>query len=151
VQYLNYLAVSSYSVLIRELHEQFLAIYDVPPDHWTNPLVSPLHSKDLSALPPAYIQVCGLDPTRDEALCYKRRLADTGVRTKSNVYMGMPHSFWTLPRIKGATRDLALGIKWLRETSGWDSGVREELEEWIKDVSEAEGEEREKTLSFGWM
>jgi hypothetical protein len=62
--------------------------------------------------------------------------------------MGMPHSFWTLPRIKGATRDLALGIKWLRETSGWDSGVREELEEWIKDVSEAEGEQiwRERKL-----
>ncbi|KAH0541477.1 hypothetical protein FGG08_004087 [Glutinoglossum americanum] len=141
----------NYPVLSRELHEQFFALYDVPPEHWTSPLVSPLLSRDLSALPPAYIQICDLDPTRDEALRYELRLADSGVRTKSNVYAGMPHSFWTLPRIRGAadaTRDLVLGIKWLEDMNGWDSGVREELEEWIKDASETEGEQiwRERKL-----
>ncbi|KAH0565430.1 hypothetical protein GP486_001183 [Trichoglossum hirsutum] len=144
-------AETTYPVLTRELHELFFSLYGVPPEHWSNPLVSPLLSADLSALPPAYIQICDLDPTRDEALQYERRLADAGVRTKSNVYTGMPHSFWMLPRISGAAdaaRDLVLGIEWLRSMGGWDSGVREELAEWVKDASETEGEQiwRERKL-----
>lgn len=33
-------------------------------------------------LPPAYIQICGLDPLRDEALLYERLLREDGIKTK---------------------------------------------------------------------
>lgn len=43
-------------------------------------------------LPPAYLQVCGLDPLRDEALIYGRVLREeAGVKTKIDIYKGLGH------------------------------------------------------------
>jgi len=52
-----------------------------PPDP-TDPDVSPLLFPDLEGLPATYIQVCGMDPLRDEAILYERLLKEAGVRTK---------------------------------------------------------------------
>lgn len=46
-----------------------------------DPDVSPLLA-DHTGLPPAYLQVCGLDPMRDEGLLYERLLRELGVPTK---------------------------------------------------------------------
>jgi acetyl esterase/lipase len=49
-----------------------------PPDH---PDLSPLLA-DHSNLPPAYLQVCGMDPRRDEGLLYARLLSERDIATR---------------------------------------------------------------------
>ncbi|KAJ6506915.1 Alpha/Beta hydrolase protein [Mycena sanguinolenta] len=55
--------------------------YDCLAEPPTNPEVSPLLA-DHTCVPPAYIQVCGLDPLRDEGLLYERLLREQGVPTR---------------------------------------------------------------------
>lgn len=71
-------------------------------------------------LPPAYLQVCGLDPLHDEALIYERVLREeAGVRTRLDLYAGLGHYFWTnFPRLEASRRfveDTVRGVKWLLE------------------------------------
>lgn len=58
-------------------------------------LFSPLLRPDLRGLPPAYFQVAGLDPLRDEEEIYERFLDEAGVPTSLDVYEGYGHMFWT--------------------------------------------------------
>jgi acetyl esterase/lipase len=58
----------------------------------TDPLFNPLLHPNLRDLPPAYLQVAGLDPLRDEALIYEHVLREeNGVQTKMDVYDGYGH------------------------------------------------------------
>lgn len=73
-------------------------------------------------LPPAYLQVCGLDPLRDEALIYERVLREeAGVKTKLDVYKGLGHYFWTnfpeLEMSRTFVEDTVKGMRWLLEQS----------------------------------
>ncbi|KIW11720.1 hypothetical protein PV08_11022 [Exophiala spinifera] len=61
---------------------------------------SPLLAKDLSGLPPALVQVAGLDPLRDEALAYAEALEEAQVPVTLRVYKGLPHAFYLLPQLK---------------------------------------------------
>lgn len=77
-------------------------------------------------LPPAYFQVCGLDPLRDEALIYERILKEeTRIKTKLNVYPGLGHYFWTNFPLLDASRqfveDTVKGVQWLLEQSPKDA------------------------------
>ncbi|KAH7033456.1 lipase 2 [Microdochium trichocladiopsis] len=48
-------------------------------------------------VPPAYFQICGLDPLRDEGLIYERVLREeAGVATRVDVYGGYGHCFWSM-------------------------------------------------------
>jgi len=58
-------------------------------------LFSPLLRRDLRGLAPAYFQIAGLDPLRDEAGIYERFLDEEGVPTSLEVYEGFGHMFWT--------------------------------------------------------
>ncbi|KAK7908312.1 lipase 2 [Apiospora marii] len=74
-------------------------------------------------LPPTYLQVCGLDPLRDEALIYERILREEAdVRTRLDLYAGLGHYFWTnFPRLEASRRfveDTVRGVKWLLEEQG---------------------------------
>jgi acetyl esterase/lipase len=43
-------------------------------------------------LPPAFLQVAGMDPLRDDAIIYERVLKEEhSINTKINVYPGVPH------------------------------------------------------------
>jgi acetyl esterase/lipase len=49
-----------------------------------DPEVSPLLANH-TGLPPTHLQVCGLDPLRDEGLLYERLLREQGVPTRLDV------------------------------------------------------------------
>ena len=71
-------------------------------------------------LPPSYFQICGQDPLRDEALIVERAMREKeGIKTKVDVYPGLPHGFWSIaPTMKASERfvnDSVEGVKWLLE------------------------------------
>lgn len=48
----------------------------------SNPEISPLLYPSFEGLPPAVVQVCGMDPLRDDGLLYAEKLTKAGVRTR---------------------------------------------------------------------
>lgn len=62
--------------------------------------------------------VLGLDPLRDEALLYERLLREEcGVRTRLQIYPGLPHAFWAffpqLDASRKAVQKANDGLGWL--------------------------------------
>ena len=86
---------------------------------------SPLRSPLLFAtghrnLPPAYFIIAGADTWRDVGLLYEEILREEcGIRTKVDVFEGLPHGFWTIfPQAqfsKSHAEKSILGLKWLLE------------------------------------
>ena len=104
-----------------ESRSRFLSVLGNPDP--ASPLFSPLLNPDLTGLPPAFFQLAGLDPLRDEGLLYERVLREEcGGKTSLKVYDGFGHMFWTnwpgLQRSKEFVSDTLEGVKWLLEVGG---------------------------------
>ncbi|GJJ12940.1 hypothetical protein Clacol_007187 [Clathrus columnatus] len=82
-----------------------------------DPDFSPLLAPSFEGLPPAYIQIAGCDPLRDEGFLYNKILNEAGVTTRVDVYPGVPHGFHTLapnfPLSKKQDADFRTAINWL--------------------------------------
>lgn len=108
------------AILSRKACDLFYDCY-LPVADRGSELFSPLLFKTGHAcLPPSYFQICGQDPLRDEALIYERVLReDEGLKTKVDVYPGLPHGFWSVfPKIESSKRfveESVKGVKWLLE------------------------------------
>ncbi|KAK3672781.1 hypothetical protein LTR78_007367 [Recurvomyces mirabilis] len=93
----------------------------IPASQRTDPKFSPLLVKNgQKGLPTSYFQICGQDPLRDEALIYERILREEqGIKTKVDVYPGLPHGFWSIaPQLKASEKfveDSLKGVGWLLE------------------------------------
>ncbi|KAL5120855.1 hypothetical protein ACEQ8H_001336 [Pleosporales sp. CAS-2024a] len=100
-------------------------MYAAPPE---DPRMSFLLNTDHARLPSRlYLQVCGRDPLRDEALLWDRLLRNhSGAKSKIDMYQGMPHGFWRFPAMKASrdwTTDLVQGIAFvLRKDTGGEGG-----------------------------
>ncbi|OZJ03268.1 hypothetical protein BZG36_04903 [Bifiguratus adelaidae] len=81
----------------------YLANLITPEHQKSHKYVSPLLHPNLSALPPHYIAVAGLDPLRDEAIVYAQELERLGVTVELDGYPGYPHGFIIFP-VEGAKR-----------------------------------------------
>ncbi|KAG7095484.1 hypothetical protein E1B28_006223 [Marasmius oreades] len=101
-------------ILTAELMRKYWAWYAAPP---TDPRASPLLLPSHKGLPPAFLMVCGLDPLRDEGLLYGKVLSAAGVKTKVEVYSGVPHGFelvdCTIGKARKYEADLGAAIRWL--------------------------------------
>lgn len=64
-----------------------------------DPLVSPLLAENLAGLPPALIMTADRDVLRDDGRRYADRLAAAGVPVRYTNYLGMPHGFFSMPRL----------------------------------------------------
>ncbi|KAK1218461.1 hypothetical protein PQX77_018859 [Marasmius sp. AFHP31] len=114
--YLSFEQNKDAPILNKSKIEYFYSLYKPKP---TDTKFSPLLLKTHKGLPPAYFQICGLDPLRDEGLIYERVLKEADVPTKYDVYSGVPHAFeGAAPHLKQAVKlreDRHIGLKWLLE------------------------------------
>ncbi|MGA4538949.1 alpha/beta hydrolase [Uniformispora flossi] len=65
--------------------------YLAPGTDRTDPRISPLHGKDLAAVPPMLLVTVEFDPLHDEAVAYGRKVADSGVRVVHRDIEGLVH------------------------------------------------------------
>ncbi|KAH7409387.1 Alpha/Beta hydrolase protein [Cadophora sp. MPI-SDFR-AT-0126] len=121
-KYRHRLLSSTQDMPVDFLNPDLIKLFD---DSYGADAKSPLYNvfrnpAGFGGLPPAYIQVCGLDPLRDEDLLYEDLLAKEGqVKTRLDVYPGLPHQFWGFfPDFPGNVKqaeDTITGLKWLLE------------------------------------
>ncbi|EEH33240.1 lipase/esterase [Paracoccidioides lutzii Pb01] len=74
----------------RALFHWNLYLPELKPDAYANPILAESHAN----LPPALIQVAGLDPLRDEAFAYGEALKAAGVPATVKGFVGLPHAFY---------------------------------------------------------
>ncbi|KIA76019.1 lipase [Aspergillus ustus] len=83
------------------------------PDGGADSNASPLLATSHKGLPPALIQVAGLDPVRDDGLAYSDALKAAGVPVKTKVYPGLPHAFYLFPDLRETPTYFNTIVDWI--------------------------------------
>jgi acetyl esterase len=79
--------------LDKETLDWFYACYLPDGADRNDPKLSPLRSKDVAGLPPAYVMLGGFDPLHDEGMQYADKLRAAGVKVTVADYADMVHDF----------------------------------------------------------
>lgn len=94
--------------------EWFTRLYCPEPAHRNDARLSPLLTRNLAGLPPAYVVTAGFDPLRDEGKAYADRLDAAGVAVTYVNYPGMIHGFLSfralVPKAREATAAAAAAV-----------------------------------------
>jgi acetyl esterase len=85
---------SDAQVTNRAMAEHFWDLYISSEHDREDPYCAPMCAEDLSGLPPAFVVVPEVDPTRDDQERYAERLAAAGVRARALRYPGTFHGFF---------------------------------------------------------
>ncbi|KAI0136172.1 lipase esterase family protein [Xylariales sp. AK1849] len=94
------------------------------PSATAEPRASPLLASSFSGLPPALIQVAGMDPLRDEGLAYAEVLKNSGVNVSVKIYPGLPHAFYAYPNLKSTQEYFHTMVHWMDMISRNGPGAR---------------------------
>lgn len=103
------------SVLPSSLYEFYLKTLNVPEEEKRKGENFPMWA-DLRGLPPAYIPMDEIDPTRDDAFLYAELLQEAGVLTRTDYYEGLCNMFVHFTELETtllAGIHLTAGMKWL--------------------------------------
>lgn len=92
-------AVADWPILSSASMVTFRDQYLGPDGDPTDPMASPILSADLSGLPPALVQVAEYDPLRDDGIRYARAMQDAGTPVRLTEYVGMPHGYFSFPKV----------------------------------------------------
>jgi acetyl esterase/lipase len=115
--YLSHDQVRTAPILPIEAIDMFMNAYEPNYDDGENFAILN-HPRGHADLPPAFFQIDGLDPIRDEGLVYERVLRkEYGIKTRLDVYPGLPHGHWSffpmLSSAKKFRKEQIEGFGWL--------------------------------------
>jgi acetyl esterase/lipase len=80
-----------------------------------DPLVSPYYARNLSAMPPTYLNCGADDPLLPQTLNMTRRLADVGVPVTTSVVPGLDHEFLLNdPELPRVADEWGRVLRWIR-------------------------------------
>ncbi|RDW85965.1 hypothetical protein BP5796_04290 [Coleophoma crateriformis] len=75
----------------------------------------PILAESFKDLPPALVQVAGMDPLRDEGFAYAKALKDDGVPVTEYFFAGLPHCFYFFPNLTKTAEYYANIVSWVKE------------------------------------
>lgn len=91
-------------ILTKELMQWFLNHYLAEEANLKESYFSPIHTEDLSNLPPALVITAEYDPLIDEGKAYANKLKEVGNEVIYKEFKGMVHVFYQMPKFLKATR-----------------------------------------------
>ena len=110
----SYVAPENQTLLTREAMIWFWNHYLPDAARRSEHEASPLHTGDLSGLPPAVVLTAAHDVLCDEGEAYANRLSDAGVSVALKRYEGQMHGFFSLLMFPGSERGIQQVVKAIR-------------------------------------
>ena len=92
-------AQADYPILSSASMVSFRDHYLGPDGDPEEPTASPIFAEDCPGLPPALIQVAEFDPLRDDGIRYAARCRHAGVTVRLTEYVGLPHGYFSFPKV----------------------------------------------------
>ena len=111
----SYTAPENQLLLTRDAMLWFWDHYLPDGSRRSEPEASPLHTPDLSGLPPAVVLTAEHDVLRDEGEDYAARLTEAGVPVNLQRHAGQTHGFFTLLMLPGSEMGFQQVVKAVRE------------------------------------